>query len=231
MTKEHLGLALALNVPVFVCITKIDMCPPNVKEETLKILQKILKSPGCRKIAYLVENQADVVTCAINFTSERLCPIFQVSNVTGQNLDLLRTFLNLLNPRMETHPSEPAEFQIDDIYSVPGVGTVVSGTCYKGVIALNDNILLGPDLIGGFRNVAIKGIHRKRMPVRECRGGQTASFALKKIKSSELRKGMVLVSEKLAPMASWDFEAEILVLHHPTTISVNYQAMGKYSIQ
>ena len=30
MTKEHLGLALALNVPVFVVVTKIDMCPENV---------------------------------------------------------------------------------------------------------------------------------------------------------------------------------------------------------
>lgn len=29
-TKEHLGLALALSVPVFVVVTKIDMCPPNV---------------------------------------------------------------------------------------------------------------------------------------------------------------------------------------------------------
>ena len=47
--------------------------------------------------------------------------------------------------------------------------------------AMNDNLLLGPDLIGGFRNVTIKGIHRKRMPVRECRGSQTASFALKKV--------------------------------------------------
>ena len=46
---------------------------------------------------------------------------------------------------------------------------------------MNDNLLLGPDLIGGFRNVTIKGIHRKRMPVRECRGSQTASFALKKV--------------------------------------------------
>ena len=45
MTKEHLGLALALNVPVFVVITKIDMCPPNVFQETVKILQKILKLP------------------------------------------------------------------------------------------------------------------------------------------------------------------------------------------
>lgn len=38
---------------------------------------------------------------------------------------------------------------------------------------------------------------------------------------------MVLVSEKLNPTATLEFEAEILVLHHPTTISVNYQAMSK----
>lgn len=36
---------------------------------------------------------------------------------------------------------------------------------------------------------------------------------------------MYLVSESLAPVASWVFEAEILVLHHPTTISINYQAV------
>ena len=71
MTKEHLGLSLALNLPVFVVINKFDMCPPNVLLETLKTLLKILKSPGCRKIAYLVENKNDVVTCANNFTSER----------------------------------------------------------------------------------------------------------------------------------------------------------------
>jgi GTPase len=71
MTKEHLGLSLALNVPVFVIITKIDMCPPNILQETLKVLQKVLKSPGCRKIPYIVENSDDMVTCAMNFTSER----------------------------------------------------------------------------------------------------------------------------------------------------------------
>ena len=71
MTKEHLGLSLALNIPVFVVVTKIDMCPPNVLQETLKTLQKILRSPGCRKLAYLVENKDDVIDCANNFTSER----------------------------------------------------------------------------------------------------------------------------------------------------------------
>lgn len=55
MTKEHLGLSLALGVPVLVVITKIDMCPPNVLENTVKQLTKILKSAGCRKIPMFVK--------------------------------------------------------------------------------------------------------------------------------------------------------------------------------
>jgi GTPase len=55
MTKEHLGLSLALGVPVLVVITKIDMCPPNVLESTVKQLTKILKSAGCRKIPMFVK--------------------------------------------------------------------------------------------------------------------------------------------------------------------------------
>lgn len=225
MTKEHLGLALALNVPVFVVVTKIDMCPSNILQETLKLLQRLLKSPGCRKIPVLVQNKDDVIVTASNFSSERMCPIFQISNVTGENLELLKMFLNLLSPRTSFKEDEPAEFQIDDTYSVPGVGTVVSGTTLRGLIRLNDILLLGPDPLGNFIPIAVKSIHRKRMPVREVRGGQTASFALKKIKRSSIRKGMVMVSPKLNPQASWEFEGEILVLHHPTTISPRYQAM------
>uniref|UniRef100_A0A674IIC9 GTP-binding protein 1 n=3 Tax=Terrapene triunguis TaxID=2587831 RepID=A0A674IIC9_9SAUR len=225
MTKEHLGLALALNVPVFVVVTKIDMCPANILQETLKLLQRLLKSPGCRKIPVLVQSKDDVIVTASNFSSERMCPIFQISNVTGENLELLKMFLNLLSPRTSYREEEPAEFQIDDTYSVPGVGTVVSGTTLRGLIKLNDTLLLGPDPLGNFLTIAVKSIHRKRMPVKEVRGGQTASFALKKIKRSSIRKGMVMVSCRLNPQASWEFEAEILVLHHPTTISPRYQAM------
>jgi len=72
MTKEHLGLALALSVPVFVVVTKIDMCPPNVLQENLKLLIRILKSPGCRKVPVTVKTPDDVVISATNFVSERL---------------------------------------------------------------------------------------------------------------------------------------------------------------
>lgn len=72
MTKEHLGLALALSVPVFVVVTKIDMCPPNVLQDTLRLLIRVLKSPGCRKVPVMVKNPDDVITTATNFVSERL---------------------------------------------------------------------------------------------------------------------------------------------------------------
>lgn len=225
MTKEHLGLALALSVPVFVVVTKIDMCPPKVLDDNLRLLIKILKSQGCRKVPVMVRCSDDVVLSATNFVSERLCPIFQVSNVTGANLDLLKMFLNLLTTRMTGADTQPAEFQIDDTYSVPGVGTVISGTCLQGCIRLNDTLLLGPDPLGHFVPIAVKSIHRKRMTVAEVRVGQTASFSLKKIKRSQIRKGMVMVSPEVKPQACWEFEGEILVLHHPTTISSRYQAM------
>lgn len=70
-------------------------------------------------------------------------------------------------------------------FFLKGVGTVISGTCLKGTIRLNDVLLLGPDSLGQFAPVSIKGIHRKRMPVREVRGGQTCSFALKKARMFE----------------------------------------------
>jgi len=225
MTKEHLGLALALSVPVFVVVTKIDMCPPNVLQETLKLLVKILKSPGCRKVPVMVKTADDVVLSATNFVSERLCPIFQVSNVTGENMDYLKMFLNLLSTRSPNTDNEPAEFQIDDTYSVPGVGTVVSGTTLRGTIKINDTLLLGPDPLGHFAPIAVKSIHRKRMPVSEVKSGQTASFSLKKVKRSSIRKGMVMVSTAVEPQCCYEFEGEILVLHHPTTISTKYQAM------
>jgi len=60
----------------------------------------------------------------------------------------------------------------------------VSGTTLRGLIKLNDTLLLGPDPLGNFLPIAVKSIHRKRMPVKEVRGGQTASFALKKVRWS-----------------------------------------------
>lgn len=150
-------MALALNVPIAVCVTKvscsqlfirpcfiayqpflpqIDMTPPNILEQTVNMLTKVLKSPGCRRVPVFVNSPQEAVDCArylgkpldSGSTAGRLCPIFMVSNVTGHNLSLLRTFLNCL-PSSQSDDKyvvdAPFEFQISDTFSVPFVGTVV----------------------------------------------------------------------------------------------------------
>lgn len=86
-------------------------------------------------------------------------------------------------------------------------------------------MVLGPNEFGKFIPVTLKSLHSKRLPVKIVKAGQSAAIALKKIKRNEIRKGMVLVDAKLKPVACREFEAEILVLYHSTTISPNYQAV------
>ncbi|WWC89831.1 uncharacterized protein L201_004759 [Kwoniella dendrophila CBS 6074] len=234
MSKEHLGVALALNVPIAVCVTKIDMTPPKILEQTITMLTKVLKSPGCRRIPVFVNTAQEAVDCARYLgqplgSGGRLCPIFMVSNVTGHNLPMLRTFLNCL-PSSQSDDKyvvdAPFEFQISDVFSVPFVGTVVSGVITSGTVHANDAVLLGPDSVGQFMPTAVKTIQRKRASVNSGEAGQSVSFALKRIRRTQVRKGMVLIGKTdNPPKAVKRFEGMVMVLHHASTIQPKYQAM------
>jgi GTPase len=193
MSKEHLGIALALNVPVMVVVTKIDICPPNILEETITQITKIMRSPGARKVPTFIKNREECINTATQFVSHRICPVFQVSNVTGENLDLVRTFLNILPHHGRYNTDAPFEFHVNDTFSVPFTGTVVSGIVKAGVIHEGDNVLVGPDSLGQFTHTAIRSIERKRIRVPAAVAGQSASFALKKLKRRDVRKGMVVL--------------------------------------
>ncbi|KAJ2715770.1 hypothetical protein H4R19_001019 [Coemansia spiralis] len=242
MAKEHLGLALALSIPVFIVITKIDMCPPHILDTTLKQLSKLLRSSGCRKLPVAVQDRRSVVMAAARCVSQRVCPVFQISNVTGEGVDLLQLFLNILplSARPAAGPCEadadadtaPLRFDINELFSVPFVGTVVSGVVASGSIRSGDTVWLGPDYSGGFIATAVRGIQRKRADVQAAHAGQSVSLALKKISRSQVRRGMVILGRPepqhqavAPPRASRTFEAEVVVLYHTTTITSRYQAM------
>ncbi|KAK3505526.1 GTP-binding protein 1 [Neurospora crassa] len=227
MSKEHLGIALALNVPIMVVITKIDICPPNILEQTITQITRILKSPGARKIPIFIKNHEECINTATQFVSQRICPIFQVSNVTGENLSLVRSFLNILPHHGRYDADAPFEFHVNDTFSVPHVGTVVSGIVKSGVIHAGDEVYLGPDGLGKFTTTAIRSIERKRIGVPAASAGQSASFALKRVKRKDVRKGMVVLSktESGPPKVYREFIAEVLILSHATTIKTKYQAM------
>ncbi|OQO10243.1 hypothetical protein B0A48_04601 [Cryoendolithus antarcticus] len=234
MSKEHLGIALALNVPVMVCITKIDICPPQILAQTVTQLTKILKSPGARKIPIFIKSREDCINTATQFVSQRICPIFQVSNVTGESLDLVREFLNILPHHGKYDIDAPFEFHVNDTFSVPFVGTVVSGVVKSGVVHAGDTVLVGPDSLGQFTTTTVRSIERKRISVPACSAGQSASFALRRVRRKDVRKGMVMLLAKSdsnpnilipQPKVYREFVAEVLILSHATTIRTKYQAM------
>lgn len=166
----------------------------------------------------------------------RICPIFCVSNVTGEGLPKLVEFLSLIQSRIGTSglfksPSEPVEFFIDGVYQVTGVGLVVAGTMKSGTVTPNSTLLLGPDKSGQFKQVIVKTIHHKRVAVEKCVSGQAVCFHIKSVdkkyqlKRNNFRKGMVLIDKSLPPSIVYEFEAEVVILHHATTIKTNYQAV------
>merc|ERR1712107_378228 len=73
--------------------------------------------------------------------------------------------------------------------------------------------------------------HYKRVPAEAVECGQHCGLALRSLvrketlKKSSFRRGMVLVDAALQPTATWEFRAEVVILHHATTIRVRYQAM------
>jgi GTPase len=162
MTKEHFGIAMGLKIPLLVVITKIDLCPENVLKQTLADVQYLLKKG--RKTPFIVRTKDDMITVIKNFSNDRVVPIILVSNVSGENLDLLRMYLNFAPPRIqwEMLTDKPTEVLVDQTYFVTGVGTVVSGTVMAGKVTPGSSLLLGPDSSGAFVPAAIKSIQCKK---------------------------------------------------------------------
>ena len=122
--KEHLSYAITLNVPVFVVITKIDLCSQaDIQKVIDSLTESLAQRPGSKPIqAVLVDKQEDLLTVANMLVEKSVCPIFTVSSVTGKNIDLLKNFLNILPPRLTTKEQErlsqlPVEFRVSSSFS------------------------------------------------------------------------------------------------------------------
>lgn len=263
MTKEHLGIALALNLPFMVVVTKVDMVPEETLKQTMSDLTKLLnanivgKKPlvidydtkpveedliaemkdlrvGTTKLSDKEEQLLDKAVDAIN--SERICPIFKISSVSGEGVPQLTRFLYKLKSRTGfnkdmSNKSAPVEFDIHEKFVVTGIGLVVSGLLKSGTVTTNSQLLMGPTKMNEYKQVAVRSIHFNRVPVDEVYSGQFCTLALKPLKKKEeidkndLRKGVVLLDNCLMPKPCWGFEAEVSILHHSSTILPGYEAV------
>jgi len=266
MTKEHLGIALALNLPFMVVVTKVDMVSEEILKQTMTDLTKLLnanivgKKPlvidydtkpdksdaeclieevkelnvNSTRLSDKEEQLLDKAVDAIN--SERICPIFKISSVSGEGVAQLTRFLYKLKSRTGSNndvcnKSAPVEFDIHEKFIVTGIGLVVSGLLKSGTVNTNSQLLMGPTKMNEYKQVVVRSIHFNRVPVDEVYSGQFCTLALKPVKKKEeidkndLRKGVVLLDNSLMPKPCWGFEAEVSILHHSSTILPGYEAV------
>jgi GTPase len=226
MTKEHISLCLTYKIPFFVIFSKIDIAPKEVFDEIKRKFNLMMKSPGLRKIPIQIKTEEDVVLSAKNMLNENIVPYMEISNVTGENVNILKKFLNFLPQRKnyKKYEAKPVEFTIDEKYSITGIGTVVAGVLHQGIVKVNDNVYIGPDSTGLYRKTQVKSIHFKRVPVQEARAGGYYCFNVKKITKPWVRRGMAVIGAIEQPRTVWRFEAEVSILQsHHTTIKKGYE--------
>lgn len=275
MTKEHLGIALALKIPFFVVVTKVDMVPPEVREKTIDSIVKILQSSLINKKAIIVNSgegitvttedqlksktteedsskslvkvpiedkmisasEEELIQKAVQMIkSERICPVFQVSSLSGFGFAHLTRYLYLLKSRMIESKnfddaSSPVQVDLHERYVVSGAGLVVSGLVRGGTVRVGLTLTLGPDRKSQSKQVIVKSIHFNRVPVEFALPGQFCCFGLKLSKKKEdldkkdFRNGIVLLDHTNLPKYAYGFQADISILHHATTIKPGYECV------
>jgi GTPase len=227
MTREHIFLCLSLHIPFVIIITKIDICKDRqeVLQETVKDIKQLLTAPGISRFPYDMKTDEDVTLNIKNIHSLTTVPIFYISNVTGEGVQILRNFLNLYpkKPRSQEVNNNKVELYVDQTFKVDGVGTVIGGQLVSGKVSVGDKLIVGPNN-DSYSTIQVRSIHCKRVPVTEVESGCYVCLGVKKPDSVTIRRGNVVLSILDKPVQVNEFEADIFVQKSiTTTIKPGYE--------
>eukprot|EP00056_Hartaetosiga_gracilis_P013225 m.216809 g.216809 ORF g.216809 m.216809 type:complete len:596 (-) comp13810_c0_seq5:2845-4632(-) len=206
-------LSLALNLPIFIVITKIDKCDKQRLKTTLVQVMSKMKSAPYNKVPLIVKKKDDVLTYSRVKVDARTVPIMLVSNVKRTNFNLLLQHLNLLptinQALLELQSREPSVVLVEETFQIDG-STIVGGKVAKGLIRVNDELKIGPNKDGSFSTTIVTSIQRNRRYVTAAKAGQVASFA---ISIDDVRRGQVLCAVDVVMNVWRTFVVDLLVLN------------------
>ena len=124
-----------------------------------------------------------------------MAPVFHISCVTGHNLPLLQKFLHLIPVETTQHQHEllsqqPAEFHVDELFNVEGVGLVLGGILRRGVVQEGEVMLIGPMARGEFTRTVVRSIRFRinRAPCQQIVAGQAATITVAGVDRTSVRK-------------------------------------------
>ncbi len=210
-TKEHVFLSRTLGLnQLIVAVNKIDASKYSeerfneVKEEVGKLLQmvgyKVSDIPFIPVSAFVGDNVAE----------------------SGDNLGwykgptLLQTLNDLKVPDKPTNL--PLRLPVQDVYTISGVGTVPVGRVETGVLKKGDKIIFEPAGAVG----EVKSIEMHHEEYEKAEPGDNIGWNVRGIGRKDIRRGDVCGHVDSPPSVAKEFKAQIVVLQHPSAITVGY---------
>ncbi|WKZ24425.1 MAG: elongation factor Tu [Patescibacteria group bacterium] len=198
-TREHILLARQVGVPyIVVFLNKCDMVEDkeliDLVEEEVKDLLKKYEFPG--DTTPIIRGSA----------------LKALENPTGEYGEAVMQLVKALDehiPEPERDIEKPFLMPIEDIFSIEGRGTVVTGRVERGIIKVNDEV----EIVGlrETKKTVVTGIEMFNKLLDEGRAGDNAGLLLRGTKKDDVERGQVLAKiGSVTPHT--EFECEVYVL-------------------
>ncbi|TKJ45884.1 elongation factor Tu [Candidatus Aerophobetes bacterium Ae_b3b] len=203
-TREHILLARQVNVPaIVVFLNKVDQVEDKELLELVELeIRELLSNyefPG-DEIPVIAGSALQCLSC---LCSKEDCP------KCGPIVKLLNAIDDYI-PVPTREVDKPFLLAIEDIFTITGRGTVVTGRVERGKVSLGDSI----EIVGmseKTRKAVVTGVEMFRKTLDEAQAGDNIGVLLRGIEKDEVERGQVLaVPNSITPHTK--FEAEVYVL-------------------
>ncbi|MEU8183469.1 elongation factor Tu [Micromonospora sp. NPDC049044] len=198
-TREHVLLARQVGVPyIVVALNKSDMVDD---EELLE----------------LVELEVRELLSSQEYPGDDL-PVVRVSALkalegdpewTGKLLDLMSA-VDTSIPQPEREVDMPFLMPVEDVFTITGRGTVVTGRVERGVLLPNEDVELVGIKEKSFKT-KVTAIEMFRKTLDDARAGENVGLLLRGTKRDEVERGMVVVKPG-SNTPHTEFEATVYIL-------------------
>ena len=213
-TKEHVFLSRTLGVgQLIVNITKMDMVKYDekrfneVKDEVTKLLQTV---------GYKIEEVQFIPTAAL--------PGDNVAKKTDKmpfaKITLLQGLDNFKEPEKPT--DLPLRMPIQDVYNITGIGVVPVGKIETGVMKVGDKVIAMPGREGTGIKGEVKSIEMHHTQMQQATPGDNVGVSIRGFGKKDVARGDVIGPESNPPAVATEFEAQIVILNHPSVLTVGY---------
>ncbi len=199
-TREHILLARQVGVPyIVVFLNKVDQVDDkelvDLVEEEVRDLLKKYDFPG------------DTVPF-IRGSALKALQNPKDAEASKPILDLMKALDDYI-PEPVREVDRPFLMPVEDVFSIEGRGTVVTGRVERGIIKINDEI----EIVGirDTKKTVVTGIEMFNKQLDEGRAGDNAGLLLRGTKKEEVERGMVLCKGGTVTPHT-EFEGEIYCL-------------------